>query len=341
VITGSVEPTPLLINDTHTDPAFRLHRATEASPGIGSFLGVPIILNNGEFFGTLCAIDPEVQDLAMQHADLLVVLGRIIATQIERDREVAIRRDAEAEQARLYRAAQDAIREREALLSIASHELKNPLAALLGYAHLLQRRMLRETDVADRDQRAVQIIISQAERLNRMLTDLLDVSRLDSGQFNFERAPLDLSTLIHGIVEEVEPRLVQHTVSIHDADSPIMVFGDKERLAQVLRNLLGNAIKYSPDGGAISITLAAKDRQACVSIQDQGIGIPADALPHLFQRFYRAPNNTSHTISGFGIGLYVVKAIMTYHEGTIDVASTEGEGTTFTICLPLLDASFD
>jgi signal transduction histidine kinase len=339
VISGSVEPTPLLINNTRADTAFQLQRASAAAPGIGSFLGVPIVLNTGEFFGTLCAIDPEAQDLTMQQADLLTVLGRIIATQIERDREIAMRTQAEAEQARLYHVAQEAIREREALLSIASHELKNPLAALLGFAHLLRRRMTGATDVSERDQQVVESIMAQAERMNRMLTDLLDVSRLDNEQFPIECLPLDLSTLVHTIVEEVRPMLTRHTVTIDDGDSPIMVAGDEERLAQVLRNLLSNAVKYSPRGGQISIVVASKDAQACLEIQDEGIGIPADALPLLFQRFYRAPNSVGYSISGFGIGLYVVKEIVTRHKGTINVASVEGEGTTFTICLPLLASS--
>ncbi len=294
------------------------------------------MLSTGEFFGTLCAIDPDAQDLTIHQADWLVVLGRIIATHIERDRELTVRTQAEAEQARLYHAAQDAIREREALLSIASHELKNPLAALLGYAHLLQRRINHETNVTERDLRAVQMIVTQAERINQMLTELLDISRLERGHFPIERLPLDLSTLVHTIVEEVQPMVSKHTVAIEDSDNPVMVAGDKERLAQVLRNLIGNAIKYSPGGGRICIAVTAEDEQGCVAIRDEGIGIPGDALPHVFQRFYRAPNTAAHAINGFGIGLYVVKEIVSRHEGTINVSSTEGMGTTFLICLPLL-----
>ncbi len=317
------------------DPTFRLHRATAASPGTGSFIGVPVVLSSGEFFGTLCAIDPQAQELTTQQADVLVVLGRIIATQIERDREVTVRAQAEAEQARLYQAAQEAIREREALLSIASHELKNPLAALLGFANLLERRMVRNTDVPERDQRAVQTIIAQAERMNRMLTDLLDVSRLESGQFNIQLLPLDLCTLVHSIVAEVRPTLTQHTVIVADTDSPLVVAGDEDRLAQVLRNLLSNAVKYSPRGGRITVEVVLEDDRARVSVEDQGMGIPADALPKLFQRFYRAPSVEGRTINGFGIGLYVVKEIVTRHGGTVHVTSTEGKGTTFTIYLPL------
>jgi signal transduction histidine kinase len=325
----------LLIDDTHTDPTFQLHRATATSPGIGSFLGVPIIFSDGTFFGTLCAIDPDAQTLSRAQADLLLVLGRIIATHIERDREIDSRKQAEATQAVLYEAAQHALREREVFLAIASHELKNPLTSLLGYAALLQRRKLGE----ERDQRAVRNIVIQAERLNRMLNDLLDVARLESGQFFMDHLPVDLSTLVYKMVEEAQPSLTNHTLTLQDNDSPLLILGDEERLAQVLRNVISNAIKYTLPGGKIHLRVAIEHERACVVIQDEGIGIPTDALPNIFQRFYRASNTAVHAIHGFGIGLYVVKEILTRHSGTIAIASTEGVGTTCTLSLPLLRPS--
>lgn len=295
---------------------------------------MPIVLSNGEFFGTLCAIDPDPHALTRQQADMLVVLRRMLATHIERDREIASRTEAEAEQARLYQLAQDAIREREALLAIASHELKTPLTAIVGYAQVLQRSLHKAPQVSERAQRTVDTIVTQAIRLDRMLTDLLDLSRFDRGDVPLKHHPVNLSTLVHAIAEDVYPTLAGHSVTIAEGDHPIIVAGDADQLAQVLRNLLSNATKYSPDGGQIRITLATDGAHACVAIQDEGIGIPADALPHVFQRFYRARNDGDHSIKGFGIGLYVVKEIVTRHGGTINVTSTEGTGTTFTIYLP-------
>jgi signal transduction histidine kinase len=272
----------------------------------------------------------------MQQADMVVVLGRMIATHIERDREIASRRAAEAEQARLYQLAQDAIREREALLAIASHELKTPLTAVVGYAYLLQRRLRGAPQASERDLRTVDTMVAQATRLDRMLTDLLDLSRLERGEVPHAQRPVDLATLVHAVVEEAHPTPTEHTVTIMGGDGPIMVAGDADQLAQVLRNLLSNAIKYSPGGGQVRIALATDGAHARVSVEDNGIGIPADALPHVFQRFYRVRNDVGQAIEGFGIGLYVVQEIVTRHGGTITVASTEGAGATFTVCLPAL-----
>ena len=114
-----------------------------------------------------------------------------------------------------------------------------------------------------------------------------------------------------------------------------MINGDALRLEQVLQNLLQNAIKYSPKGGPVTLRVEQQGHEVCVAVSDQGIGIPREALPQLFQRFYRAPHQATGGIEGLGIGLYIVKEIVTLHSGTIMVESTEGVGSTFTICLPL------
>jgi signal transduction histidine kinase len=126
---------------------------------------------------------------------------------------------------------------------------------------------------------------------------------------------------------------------MNNSGAPLIIVGDYVRLRQVVQNLLDNALKYSPDGGAVQVELEQDDDQACIRITDQGIGIPAAALPHLFQGFYRAANVNSHRISGMGIGLYVVNEIVTMHEGTVEVTSDEGVGSTFTLYLPLMQRS--
>jgi signal transduction histidine kinase len=237
--------------------------------------------------------------------------------------------------ARLYYEAQNAVRMRDQFLSIASHELKTPLTALLGNAQMLQRRAAREGHFGERDQRALNVIAAQATRLNKMIAALLDISRIEMGQLSIARAPMDLGALARRVVAEMQPTFERHTIVYGDTGAPLVVEGDELRLEQVLHNLIGNAVKYSPAGGSIMVRVEQHGSSACVVVRDQGIGIPAASLARLFTRFYRAENVDPHNISGMGIGLFVVKEIVTLHGGTIEVDSQEQQGSTFTVCLPL------
>jgi len=160
---------------------------------------------------------------------------------------------------------------------------------------------------------------------------------LDSGQLSIERAPLDLGALVRRVVEEIRPTLTSRAIELLNTDEPLIISGDELRLEQVLQNLIQNAIKYSLDNQTIDVRVERSGACVCVAIMDRGIGIPQAALPQLFQRFYRAPNVEDQHISGMGVGLYVVKEIVGLHGGEITVQSTEGQGSTFTVCLPLLD----
>jgi PAS domain S-box-containing protein len=257
------------------------------------------------------------------------------AAELHLAEELASRAAQAVDNARLYGEAQAAVREREVLLSVASHELKNPLAALLGYAQLVTSRAQSGMPLSPRDHQGLIVIIEQAERLNKMLDALLDLSRLEQGRLELDRSSFNLAELAQRMLQEAESTVSQHTLTITLPETPVIVWGDELRIEQVVRNLIGNAAKYSPFGGQIDVRVEQHDDRACISVQDQGIGIPLEARPRLFQRFYRAPNAGTYNIRGIGVGLYVVKEIMTLHGGTVDVQSTEGAGSTFTICLPL------
>src|SRR5690606_38370156 len=183
--------------------------------------------------------------------------------------------------------------------------------------------------------RSTAVIAAQAQRLSTMINSLLDIARLEQGGLQLDVAPLDLSDLARRVVEEIQPTAERHTLLFETRAAPLMIVGDALRLEQVLQNLVINALKYSPAGGAVRVTVEQRDGLARVSVADEGIGIPADALPNLFQRFFRAGNAESQTIGGMGLGLYVVKEIVSLHGGTVAVESSEGRGSTFSICLPL------
>lgn len=250
--------------------------------------------------------------------------------------ELAQRAAIAFDNAKLYRQARDAVRLRDEFLSIASHELRTPLTSLLGYVQLLERRAAREGFLNERDQRAVRVVVEQANRLNKMISAMLDVSRLQSGQFNIHQLPINLGQMVARLVDELKPSLEQHTIDLQSPPEPLLVLGDEVRLHQVVQNLIQNAVKYSPTNGAIKVCLSKSKGWAELAISDNGIGIPAEAVPHLFSRFYRATNAEENRVNGIGLGLYVVHQIVQLHGGRVDVASAVGQGSTFTVSLPLI-----
>lgn len=249
--------------------------------------------------------------------------------------ELARRAALAIDNARLYRDVHEAVGLRDVFLSVASHELKTPLTSLYGQAQLLERRATRDNLLQDRDLRTVQVIIEQARRLNKLIAALLDISRIQMGQLSIERAPVDLGRLAQRVVEDMRPTRPRHTITVEVPNEPLFVEGDALRLEQVLQNLIDNATKYSPHGGPVDVCVEQKDGFAYLLVSDKGIGIPEAAQPQLFQRFYRASNADHRNISGMGVGLYVVKEIISLHDGTVGVTSTEGVGSTFAVCLPL------
>lgn len=221
---------------------------------------------------------------------------------------------------------------RDQFLSIAAHELKTPLTALLGYMYVLEHSLDRiETDQLV--QQATATIKRQAQRLDTLIDQLLDVSRMERGQFNIDRQPLDLTGLVTQVVERTRLTLTSHTLTLTSPDASVLVLGDDLRLEQVVQNLLNNAVKYSPAGGSVVVTLGQTGSDAILEVTDRGIGIPTEAQPRLFDSFFRAGNAGQQ--HGFGIGLYVVKEIVTQHGGRIDVESAEGQGSTFRVVVPL------
>jgi len=283
-------------------------------------LAAPLTTPSGHTLGVVQVSDKAGGDFSATDEAVLVQLCQIASVALEN--------------ARLYAAAQDAVHVRDQFLSVAAHELKTPLTALLGYGQTLLRRVVRESSLGERDQRLLRQTTEQALRLNRLIDALLDVSRIETGRLSIERRPLDLSGLLQRMVEAVRPTLEQHTLALSGADAPVLIEGDELRLEQVVQNLISNAVKYSPDGGSIQIGLADAGAHVRLTVRDEGIGIPPAAISQLFQRFFRVAEADTRHISGMGIGLYVVKEIVGLHGGTVAVESAEGRGSTFTISLP-------
>ena len=251
------------------------------------------------------------------------------AAELERDRLYAAEREARAE-------AEAALAARDRFIASVSHDLQNPLAAIKGYAQLARRQVARGApDSAERGLAAVGTIEVTAQRMSMMIGELLDATRLDAGApLELRRQPVDLVQLMGEAVRFHEAVAAGHAIRVDVAASDIRGEWDTERLERVVANLLGNAIKYSPDGGEILVTIGRDADFAVLSVRDHGLGIPESDLPHVFER-YRRGANVADKISGTGLGLAGARDIVELHGGSIAVESVEGRGSTFTVRLPV------
>jgi PAS domain S-box-containing protein len=209
-------------------------------------------------------------------------------------------------------------------LAMANHEMRTPLAAIRLRAQLLRRRGVY-------DEHALDAMLKQTEQLGRLVDDLLATSEIEAGRLDLHLSDADLRVEAQAAVESLQ--LAGRRVKLDVPSEPVPVQADRQRLAQIFTNLLTNAAKYSPDGSEIGVAIARADGEARISVEDRGAGIPADALPRLFDRFYRA-SDTAGTVQGLGLGLYITRRIVEAHGGRIAVASEPGQGSTFTVTLP-------
>lgn len=233
-------------------------------------------------------------------------------------------------------------REREQFLSIVSHELRTPLTPLKALAQLVRSRMRRsqqqgtplDMESLDRNLAAIE---RQVDRMNGLVNDLLSVSRAEKGSLSMERVPYDLAVVLREVVQRYIDATVEegrHTFTI-EAPANLAAHGDQSRVEQLLMNLVGNAVKYSPSGGQVRVALAAQDRSAEIAITDDGIGIPADDLPKLGHPFVRGGGRAG-TFAGMGVGLYVARIVAEAHSGSLALESDgDGKGTTVRVKLPL------
>jgi len=219
-------------------------------------------------------------------------------------------------------------------LSTLSHELRNPLAPLVNALQLMR--------MASPDYPALQYPIKLIERqvqfIRRLVDDLLDVTRISSGKVQLQSEPLDLRDVVTSVLESVRPmgEERQHAITVSMLPAPIPVHGDRDRLQQVFLNLVTNAVKYTPEGGQIQIKALIEGEEAVVKVQDSGIGIAEDMQPRIFELFTQAEDALSRSQGGLGIGLSLVKQLVSLHQGTVQVRSEGvGKGSEFTVRLPL------
>jgi len=228
------------------------------------------------------------------------------------------------EQARLDRMKSD-------FINRASHELRTPLTGAILMAELMQRGIGSKEDMDE----YLRVLLHELNRQKDLINQLLLAGRLESGRVNLEVVPMTLLPVLEDSILAVKPIANKRNISIkiNTAFDLPLILGDKGGLSQVFINLINNAVKFSPEENTVEVEATTGEKDAIISITDHGLGIPADAIPHLFERFYRAKNVTVAEIPGSGIGLYIVKSIIDELGGTISVISEVNKGTTFTVRL--------
>ncbi len=215
-------------------------------------------------------------------------------------------------------------------VSVVSHEIRTPLTSIHGFSEILATKDMEP----EKRREFYRIIQGESERLSRLITNLLNLSRIEAG-LELNRELVDIPRLVLEDVEFFQSQTDSHSLQYLGSRQVPMVYADPERLHQVMKNLLSNAIKYSPDGGPVEVSTEVEGKYVTISVRDQGIGIPPEELPRIFERFSRVEREEALGISGTGLGLAIVKHLVELHGGKVTVHSEEGQGSTFTVYLPI------
>jgi signal transduction histidine kinase/DNA-binding response OmpR family regulator len=338
-----------------TDSDDLLRSKGKTSDLVHSFLGAPL-LSTGRVRGWVYMLNKVDAD-EFNEADER--LAATLATQVavayenavlysgaqkhaqELQLEIAERRQAEEQRAELLlreRAAraeaEQANRTKDEFLATLSHELRTPLSAILGWSHLVRAGKLDEPQMS----RAFETIERNARSQSQLIDDLLDVSRIITGKLQIERRPVALSAVIENVIEGVRPALEAKNIQLETrlGTDNCFVSGDSNRLQQVFWNLLSNAIKFTPEKGIVRVEADQSETLVRISVSDSGVGISAEFLPHIFDRFRQADGSTTRVHGGLGLGLSIVKHLVQLHDGGVTVQSAGKDlGATFIVTLPL------
>ncbi|MHC8295759.1 GAF domain-containing sensor histidine kinase [Pseudomonas sp. LB3P58] len=312
----------VVIDKASEDPLYRNHH-TPRLYQFESYISVPVFRTDGRFFGTLCALDPNPAPLKSSTIQsTMESFARMLALQIEAEEnlqktEAALKQERETAELR------------EQFIAVLGHDLRNPLFAISAGAEMFLRKL---PDPAN--QQRARHILTSARRATKLVDDVLDFARGSLGRgipVNIEPCP-DLEDALRHVISEVQSVHPGRTIesSIGDLHS---IHCDRERVAQLLSNLVANAVAHGDPDGPIDISAQINEGQFVLSVNNQGL-IAEDALPHLFRPYSRSASGTPQT--GLGLGLYIARQIAQSHGGKLDVVSTEQQGTTFTFSLPAL-----
>jgi signal transduction histidine kinase len=316
---------PVVVNDYQ---AWEGASSTGRETGIQAVLAVPLV-RAGSVLGAvvLRSYDPGTH-FTVEDARLLALFG---------DQAVAALAHAEAFERQ--RAAVEQLervnRAKSEFVSIVSHEFRTPLTGIQGFSELMKDDLLTPAEMKE----YAGDIFKDAQRLNRLITEMLDLDRMEAGRMSLHLEPTDLNAIVSEAADRVRPNAPGHPITLSLDDGLPEIPADHDRLTQVAANLLSNAVKYSPTGGEILLTTARDGQHVHLTVRDHGMGIPADKLDSIWERFGRVESDKTRGIQGTGLGLPIVKQIVAMHGGSVWAESEIGRGTIFHILLPLAAGS--
>lgn len=318
------ERKPIIIDDITTADVFN---PLLRQKGIKSLLGVPLLVD-GRATGVLHVGTLETHQFTAEDVRLLELAAVRIALAIENARLYEVEKTARDE-------AEAANQAKDEFLTILSHELRTPLTPIIGWVHIMQNGILPESDFT----RALSVVNRNAYSLKRLINDLLDMSAILSGKMGIEKSPVSIGSVLEECLETMRPYAaeakVQLQLTINAEPEALIVKGDGSRLNQAFCNILHNAIKFSPQNGVVLVRCEAVGTEVVIRFKDQGEGIPAKFLPHIFERFRQADSSRTRIYGGLGLGLSLVKSFVEAHHGTVEAISEgEGKGSTFVVKIP-------
>ncbi|MBN1169236.1 hypothetical protein JXA63_05090 [Candidatus Woesebacteria bacterium] len=299
---------------------------------LGSFLLLDAVLLSQNFAEAI--LKSVIFALYVPFGYLLV---RSVMTEIRQREQLEERtKELRETQKRELAKANELLKLKDEFVFIATHDLRTPVTAIRGYLDMIQNC---GDEFSEETKENFKFVMQSSDRLNRLVNDLLEVARSESGTIKVEVKPVDIVPVIEKCIKEVEPSAAENNIEIKTeiGKDEWYVLGDGVKLEEVMENLLTNGVKYNKQGGELKVSLKEEDKSLVVSVSDTGIGIPKEHQDKVFEKFFRSQTEKTKDITGTGLGLFVVRMLIEKMKGTITFKSTEGEGTTFIFKLKLAD----
>ena len=315
---------PVIVEDVESDPRFAPHLAALQQAGYRSLHATPLQTRAGRTIGSATVFFPHPHRPSETQLRMVELYARLAAEAIDN--------------ARLYQEIQESNRRKDEFLAMLAHELRNPLAPIRNALEILR---LRDSDAATRE-RAREMADRQAQHMSRLVDDLLDVSRISRGKIQLNKKAVEIGPIIERAVESTRPLFEAHglTLDVQALEAPVWLEADPTRVEQVLVNLLNNAAKYTMAGGRVWVGAEADADCVTLRVRDTGIGIAPELLPRVFDMFVQAEGSLDRSQGGLGIGLTLVRSLVSMHEGTVEARSEgPGKGSEFIVRLPRLRKS--